>query len=901
MFSMGDHILVQGNQRKYICQIIRFLQNLTDHQTTAHVRWLYWPQEVTKLLMRNISAKKKPFLPSFSAGEVALSNCQDQVAVTAILRKVSVLELSPSETVPKPLKDGQFYARWLWDSEKRKFTEVRRVALNLRDSGGAEKLNTNTTEHPTNTSQSPQQICPSHSHTLTPRIGSASRVRKRGMKGVEPSNHTPTATLSPTKSRARLEYGARHSLTPVVCLTKNLESPRRGNGFLSALSLNQPMPTLSPRAAPSSCLRAPSTPHAVPQKPAHSPLHSDPTTCNSTSLSSGSTRNGDFSAGQNWNNHTPEKSTKLLPPSLEECPLPTKRARRSSEPMSNGHKTHGRNVERVQRSSLRRRLDICDVIGLLSVDEEEEEEEEEEEAKGEKNGVMREGQMRKRDHARKKLENEDVMEEEVVGKEVGEGEKRKNKRQETKEKEKKKIIEDERQHKEIDTHASSLLNETKMILSTTESALNPPKKWSLRNRTELRPPEFLSESSGLLQAIHMFPKPAPKLSFSPTHPLESSDHAEGVVGEQNRARNTRKRSRVSSLGGEGWVEGGRREILKPTEPSKSARWDESIHKKYSIVGTNGGEKDGDEMKDGKEEEEGKKKSSCDFFGLELPKIKTPKGRKCILRLHTLPQDHSIEAVAQATTVTSRSKCNSGISHITAPNQEEGEDSNVTSPLEQEEENTGKTKRARTKMKILKSSRDVRKANEDSSMRDAKPGGRGARRQSSRVVALRTLARQVEEEVEEEEEEEDGEEYKPSDRESNSSGSEFEEEEEEEPFHSSTPHLSSSSSSSPAFRRGRKNPETPNACRSRRQTSTTGNLKTPTTPHSSKPPKASSCSHGRGRRVGGSGGVRTQVTPRRKLLTPHIPRRKTMRASALQTKNNMERARLRSVNLNSFSV
>ena len=817
--------------------------------------------------------------------------------VTAILEKVFVLELSPSETAPKPLKDGEFYSRWLWDSEKRKFTEIRGTALSLKDSGRAEKLNT--TEHPTTTSQIPEQISRSHSHTLTPRIRSASRMRKSGMRRVEPSNHTPTATRSATKSRARSEYGVRHSLIPVVCLTRKMESPHRGSGFLAALSLNQPIPTLSPRAAPSPCLREPSTPHAVPQKPAHSPLHFNPTTCNSTSLSSGSTRNGDFSAGQNWNNHTPEKSTKLVPPSLEECPLPTKRARRSSEPTSNGHKTRGRNVESIQMSSLKRRLNTCDVVGLLSIDEEEEEEEEEEgeeeeEEEVEKNGVMRGWQKWKRDHARKEwvegnLENEDVVEEEVVEKEIGGKEKRKNKRQETKEEEKN--IKDGGKDKEIDTQTTSSLNETKTILSTTESALTPPKKWSLRNRTELKPPEFLSETSGLLQAIHMVPKPAPKLPFSPRHPLESLDHAESVVGEQNRACNTRKRRRVSSLGGEGWVEGGRRRIAKSTEPPKSARWDESMHKKCRIVDMNGGENEEDEVKDGKEEEEEKKKSSCDFFDLKLPKIKTPKGRKCILRLHTLPRYHSSESVAQATAAPSRSECNGGINHITAPNQEEEEDISATSPSEQAEENTGKRKRARTRMRILKSSRDIRKADKDSSMRDAKPCGRGGRRQCSREEAQRTLVGQIEKDVEEEEEEEEeeGEEYKPSDGESNSSGSEFEE---EEPSHSPTPHLSSSTSS-PVFERECKKTAT-NTRRSRRQTSTTDHLKTPTAPRTtSKPPRASSCSHGRGRRGDGGGGEgRTQVTPRRKMLTPHIPQRKIMRISALQTKNNMERARLR---------
>ena len=136
-YTYGDYVLLHGTKRKLICRLTGFVKNTTDGQATAEIEWVYWPEEMVKQL-RTVPAKKRPKMPNYLPGDVFLSNTRDSADIESIACKVSVLQLAPVQ--PAPLRsDGnsQYYARWRWDANTKRFTAVKKNSEQRRGVVGA--------------------------------------------------------------------------------------------------------------------------------------------------------------------------------------------------------------------------------------------------------------------------------------------------------------------------------------------------------------------------------------------------------------------------------------------------------------------------------------------------------------------------------------------------------------------------------------------------------------------------------------------------------------------------------------------------------------------------------------------------------------------------------------------
>ena len=123
-YTVGDHVLLRGTKTELICRLTGFSRNTTDDQATADVEWLYWPEEMTREL-RNIPARKRPKLPDHTPNEVFTSDSRETIGVGTILSKVSVVCV-PRFHPPSPTRHSgnQYFARWHWNTRAKKFTPV---------------------------------------------------------------------------------------------------------------------------------------------------------------------------------------------------------------------------------------------------------------------------------------------------------------------------------------------------------------------------------------------------------------------------------------------------------------------------------------------------------------------------------------------------------------------------------------------------------------------------------------------------------------------------------------------------------------------------------------------------------------------------------------------------------
>ena len=124
-YTAGDYVLLNGTKRKLICRLTGFIKNMTDGQATAAIEWVYWPEEMAREL-RVLPLKKRPQMPDYAPGDVFLSNFRDSVGIGTIACKVSVISRAPLHPVPLQLKrsNDRFYARWHWNTDTKKFTPV---------------------------------------------------------------------------------------------------------------------------------------------------------------------------------------------------------------------------------------------------------------------------------------------------------------------------------------------------------------------------------------------------------------------------------------------------------------------------------------------------------------------------------------------------------------------------------------------------------------------------------------------------------------------------------------------------------------------------------------------------------------------------------------------------------
>ena len=602
-YSAGDYVLLQGSKDELICRLSSFVENLTDGQATALVDWLYWPREVAKELHR-MPVKRRPRMPEHSAGEVFLSNYRDSVMAESILRKISVIHLAPSESVPQSKQQSSsgdvFYARWHWNVDSKMLTPVEGDTAGKHHSRHSRLTAITTTATKTESW-----------HTVSPKHGSEGVSPKRGKEGMGGSPTAYKSKLSPDKPGSVSAVLAENPLERVmtsklsVSLSRGQLSPYRSKGFLSVLNPGQPMPQFSSPARTSSIARASDASAKVkskslPQKPISSTprcsgLASKEKTTSSSKISRAGARLG-------------KRTMQADRDSVDEHPLPSSRRTKTSvaSTKSGDNGNGGREGERKKQElnaspSMKRqqsRLSTHDVMGLLN----------EEDGEGEGEGEEEDG-YDEEPMCSSKEEKKNVASKSKRGREGEEGSQRSD------------AGSDSRTEQVAEDYLSS---STVSKISCNASKLE--KKWSLRTKFQIKPPTYLATciSSGAMvdagqmgssledeEAVSNIKKKSRKRvrSLSPA--------ADVLVGEPAGKR-TRVREKVPT-DRDGSDE--RSKVVKPKAGGGGSREE----KKKEVLR--------DDWSEGEASDGGR-------FELTVPAVKTTpsQGKRTTVRPHTVPRN-----------------------------------------------------------------------------------------------------------------------------------------------------------------------------------------------------------------------------------------------------------------------
>ena len=252
-YTVGDHVLLRGTKMELICRLTGFSRNTTDDQATADVEWLYWPEEMTREL-RNIPARKRPKLPDHTPNEVFTSDSRETIGVGTILSKVSVVcvprfyPLSPTRH-----SGNQYCARWHWNTRAKKFTPVSdddsmrkgsllSAILTYQTPTKSSSQRTihqtptkSTARHtPLKTPTTNHKSTSQHAHITTP----ATNHRSTKQRTTPPKPHSKSSSVK--KGLVR-EVSVSLSRSPIIC-----RSPSQQRSNASPKS-SQPLSSLNPR------------------------------------------------------------------------------------------------------------------------------------------------------------------------------------------------------------------------------------------------------------------------------------------------------------------------------------------------------------------------------------------------------------------------------------------------------------------------------------------------------------------------------------------------------------------------------------------------------------------------------------------------------------------------------
>ena len=252
-YTVGDHVLLRGTKTELICRLTGFSRNTTDDQATADVEWLYWPEEMTREL-RNIPARKRPKLPDHTPNEVFTSDSRETIGVGTILSKVSVVcvprfyPLSPTRH-----SGNQYCARWHWNTRAKKFTPVSdddsmrkgsllSAILTYQTPTKSSSQRTihqtptkSTARHtPLKTPTTNHKSTSQHAHITTP----ATNHRSTKQRTTPPKPHSKSSSVK--KGLVR-EVSVSLSRNPIIC-----RSPSQQRSNASPKS-SQPLSSLNPR------------------------------------------------------------------------------------------------------------------------------------------------------------------------------------------------------------------------------------------------------------------------------------------------------------------------------------------------------------------------------------------------------------------------------------------------------------------------------------------------------------------------------------------------------------------------------------------------------------------------------------------------------------------------------
>ena len=551
-YSAGDYVLLHGTKREFICRLTGFVKNMTDGQATADIEWLYWPEEMTREI-RNIPVKKRPTIPKCAPGEVFLSNCKDSVGIECIARKVQITPMALSSQVPQHCKQNQLYARWHWNITSKRFTPAK------QESPGRKSFLSAVVE------------------TIT-------------LKDVE--------VKSPRRNQSKVPSGKFGSdITPDKALAKELtinlsRSPVR-TSFLATISNRDP-PAFQNMSSPLSSLRCEGSAtrlksKSAPQKP----------------LSS-STKTPEPIAKWNSSSNvcTPKTNAELKTHcNQSEYPLPPTliagRTRRDRNRTGAGE-TGVKKKSVIPSSKRRSQLNTCDVVDLLSVDEEDEEEDELVECDQNQGMTEQRGCYTKEggsSHDNSKVP--EVAKPMTVGEERGLDCNQCNMDGEVKI-----PARGGGRGKEVGRSNGSSTKIPEDILSSpmkacAESVPPAEKKWSLRSKAEVKPPAYLAACPSILGAT------------SGTKPPSWPNEERRVF-----TRKERKRERSTS-------------------PPPDLLVEEPLGKKFKQSGQKGMiSNDGPKLRSGKR---GWERDSEENASESEVVMKTPQGRVCSPRPHTIPR------------------------------------------------------------------------------------------------------------------------------------------------------------------------------------------------------------------------------------------------------------------------
>ena len=87
----------------------------------ARIEWLYWPNELLKIL-KKLPKHQRPELPACLSNEVIFTNSNDSVEVSSIAGKTEVTIITTSTTCTE--KCARYVARWHFDIKMRKLTPL---------------------------------------------------------------------------------------------------------------------------------------------------------------------------------------------------------------------------------------------------------------------------------------------------------------------------------------------------------------------------------------------------------------------------------------------------------------------------------------------------------------------------------------------------------------------------------------------------------------------------------------------------------------------------------------------------------------------------------------------------------------------------------------------------------
>ena len=101
----------QGKDDEYTCEISKLYEDING-EMVARVRWFYWPAELhTKRKLKN--------LPSFSSGEIILSDEYDLIKVESLSKPCHVITLPSTARPPEKAVKGTYYCKWQICKESR--------------------------------------------------------------------------------------------------------------------------------------------------------------------------------------------------------------------------------------------------------------------------------------------------------------------------------------------------------------------------------------------------------------------------------------------------------------------------------------------------------------------------------------------------------------------------------------------------------------------------------------------------------------------------------------------------------------------------------------------------------------------------------------------------------------